>query len=60
LFRKTEHRYAEFDTKNVPVVVAATRLSNGFLEHTSFTEQTIRSTLTYRFNWSGVPVAAKY
>jgi outer membrane immunogenic protein len=58
LFWKTEYRFAQFDAKNV-TVFGPTLAPNGFLEHSAYTEQNIRSTLTYRFNW-GAPVVAKY
>jgi len=59
LFWKTEYRFSEFGSKDVPVVFNATGLPNGFLEHTHIYENSIRSELVYRFNWSG-PVIAKY
>jgi outer membrane immunogenic protein len=60
LFWKTEYRFTSFDSKDVPVLVNTTGLSNGFRERTHIYEQTIRSELVYRFNWGGAPVAARY
>ena len=59
LFWKTEYRYSMFNSKDVPVVVTATGLSNGFFERTRYTEHAVRSELVYRFNWGG-PLVAKY
>jgi outer membrane immunogenic protein len=58
LFWKTEYRFAQFNAKNV-TVFSPTLAPNGFLEHSAYTEQNIRSTLTYRFNW-GAPMIANY
>jgi outer membrane immunogenic protein len=59
LFWKTEYRFSDFNTKDVPVVFNGTGVSNGFLEHTHFYENLVRTSLVYRFNWGG-PVVAKY
>ena len=57
LFWKTEYRFTSFDSKDVPVLVNGTNLSNGFRERTHIYEQTVRSELVYRFNWGGPAVA---
>lgn len=59
LFWKTEYRFSDFNTRDVPVIVTATGLPNGFSEHTHFYENLVRTELVYRFNWGG-PLVAKY
>jgi outer membrane immunogenic protein len=59
LFWKTEYRVSEFDTKRVPLLFTATGLPTGFSGDSRKWVQTIRSELTYHFNWGG-PVVAQY
>ena len=59
LFWKTEYRFAEYDRKTLPVFFTATGLPNGVGESTRPFTHTIRSELTYHFNWGG-PLVAKY
>ena len=59
LFWKTEYRFADYNSKNVPVFATATGLPTGVLESTHNYVHTVRSELVYRFNWGGA-VVAKY
>src|SRR5260370_14233952 len=59
LFWKTEYRFSEFDTQTTPIRVFPTgALSGDSFDSTKFVH-TIRSELTYHFNWGG-PLVAKY
>jgi outer membrane immunogenic protein len=60
LFWKTEYRVSEYDTKTLPFLFTATGLATINADQSHKWVQTVRSELVYRFNWSGVPVAAKY
>ena len=58
-FVKTEYRFADYDTKDV--AVTSTGITASFVERIHPSVQTIRTTLTYRFNWGTPgPVVAKY
>jgi outer membrane immunogenic protein len=59
LFWKTEYRFSDFGTKDVPVIFTATGLPFATSERTHLFTHTVRSELVYRFNWGG-PVVAKY
>ena len=60
-FMKTEWRVAEFDRTDIAVLNNATGLP-GFNSGISFRPivQTVSTSLVYRFNWGGAPIAAKY
>jgi outer membrane immunogenic protein len=58
-FAKTEYRYADYRTRDIQLVSAATGLPVGTSERIHPYVQTIRSELVYKFNWGG-PVVAKY
>ena len=59
-FAKTEYRYADYRSRDIPVTFIATGLSaDGVSERIHPYVQTIRSELVYKFNWGG-PVVAKY
>ena len=59
-FMKTEWRVAEFDRTDIAQLSNTTNLSIG--SNISFRPivQTVSTSLVYRFNWGGVPIAAKY
>jgi outer membrane immunogenic protein len=59
LFWKTEYRVSQFDTKRVPLLSTATGLPTGFSGDATKWVQTVRTELTYHFNWGGA-VVAKY
>ncbi len=59
LFWKTEYRFSDLDSKLNTLYIAGTRISFGELIDSHKYVQSIRSELTYHFNWSG-PVVAKY
>jgi outer membrane immunogenic protein len=59
LFWKTEYRYSQFDTANVPVYLGTSAVLSNNSVSNQFTEHSVRSELVYRFNWTG-PVSAKY
>ncbi|HKS18763.1 MAG TPA: porin family protein [Bradyrhizobium sp.] len=59
LFWKTEYRFADYGTNDVPVITTATGLPTATSERTHLYTHTVRSELVYRFNWGG-PVVAKY
>jgi outer membrane immunogenic protein len=60
LFMKTEYRVAQFGTTQIGQVSNATGLP--VLDNISFhpVVQTVSTSLVYRFNWGGPPVAARY
>ncbi len=57
---KTEYRFSEFDRRDTPEFTTATGVLTGNVSRDRMYTQTITSTLTYRFNWGGAPVVAKY
>lgn len=57
---KTEYRFSEFGRRDNAEYVLATGLDNGNVSRDRVFTQTVTSTLTYRFNWGGVPISAKY
>jgi outer membrane immunogenic protein len=59
LFWKTEYRVSQFDTQTNPIRITATGLPLGVSDDSKKWVQTIRSELTYHFNWGG-PVVARY
>jgi outer membrane immunogenic protein len=59
LFWKTEYRVSAFDKKTNPIFLTSTGASAGGSIDSQKWVQTIRSELTYHFNWGG-PVVAKY
>ena len=60
-FMKTEYRSAFYDRKSVPLVVRwHQRTCWPRLPASSSWNQTICTSLVYRFNWTGAPVQAKY
>jgi outer membrane immunogenic protein len=59
LFWKTEYRVSQFDTRTDPFLATATGTTIGFADDSKKWVQTVRSELTYHFNWTG-PVVAKY
>ena len=59
-FMKTEYRAAYLDRKNLQERFDGTNLPAGFDITFKPFVQTISTSLVYRFNWSGAPIAAKY
>jgi outer membrane immunogenic protein len=57
---KTEYRFSEFDRRDNAEFVTATGVLTGNVSRDRMFTQTITSTLSYRFNWGGTPVVAKY
>jgi len=57
LFWKTEYRYSDYKSENVPYLVAGT--PTGEFEASRKYTHAVRSELVYRFNFGG-PVVAKY
>jgi outer membrane immunogenic protein len=53
LFWKTEYRYSSFHAADITEVFDATGLPTGDGVHASKHEQTVRTELVWRFNWSG-------
>jgi outer membrane immunogenic protein len=59
-FMKTEYRAAYLDRKNLQERVDGSNLPTGFDITFKPFVQTISTSLVYRFNWTGAPIAAKY
>jgi outer membrane immunogenic protein len=57
---KTEYRFSEFDWKNNNEFLVATGVNTGFFSRDKLFTQTVISTLSYRFNFGGPAVVAKY
>ncbi len=60
LYLKTEYRFSEFDRKQLNVFSTATGLPTGNAETLQPYSQSVITSLVYRFNWGGAPIAAKY
>jgi outer membrane immunogenic protein len=59
-FMKTEYRSAFYDKKSVPLLFDGTNLPVGTNLRFNSWNQTISTSLVYRFNWGGAPISAKY
>jgi outer membrane immunogenic protein len=61
-FMKTEYRVAQYDRKNIDQLGDVTGLPVGNFSTITFkpTVQTISTSIVYRFNWGGAPIAARY
>jgi outer membrane immunogenic protein len=59
-FMKTEYRSAFYDRITLPETFATTGALLGFATTFKPWTQTISTSLVYRFNWSGAPIAARY
>jgi outer membrane immunogenic protein len=59
-FWKTEYRSAFYDRKSVPELFDVTNLPAGRDLRFNNWNQTISTSLVYRFNWGGAPIAARY
>jgi outer membrane immunogenic protein len=57
---KTEYRSAFYDKKTINELFDVTNLSTGRDIRANNWNQTISTSLVYRFNWGGGPVVAKY
>ena len=53
LFWRTEYRFSQFSTADLPIVVTATGAPFGSAENMKKYEQTVTSSLVWRFNWGG-------
>lgn len=59
LFWRTEYRFAQYQSADVPVFVTATGAPFGVSEHMQKFTQTVTSGLVWRFNFGG-PIGARY
>jgi outer membrane immunogenic protein len=59
LFWKTEYRFAEYNTADLPIFTTTTGVPSGGVLHDQKFVQTVTSSLVWRFNWNW-PVAARY
>jgi outer membrane immunogenic protein len=59
LYWRTEYRFAQYQTADIPVVFTATGAPFGVSEHMQKYTQTITSGLVWRFNFGGA-LAARY
>jgi outer membrane immunogenic protein len=59
LFWKTEYRFSEFDKATNTLFITGTNLPSGISVDSQKFVHTVRSELTYHFNWGG-PLVAKY
>jgi outer membrane immunogenic protein len=57
---KTEYRFSEFDRRNNAEYNVATGVLTGAASQDKLYTHAVTSTLSYRFNWGGAPIAAKY
>jgi outer membrane immunogenic protein len=53
LFWRSEYRYSDYRSTDLPIVITATGALTGAGEHTQNRVQTITSSLVWRFNWLG-------
>jgi outer membrane immunogenic protein len=58
---KTEYRFAEYDHDDLPIfaTIAGTTVDTGARYHSEKFDQTVTTSLVWRFNWGG-PVVARY
>jgi outer membrane immunogenic protein len=56
---KTEYRSAFYNRKTIDELVNTTNVPFGTSIRSNFWDQTVSTSLVYRFNWTG-PVVAKY
>lgn len=57
---KTEYRFSEFDRRNNAEYLVATGALTGNSSQDKLYTHAVTSTLSYRFNWGGAPISAKY
>jgi outer membrane immunogenic protein len=50
-FLRSEYRYSTYQAADVPILVSATGLSSGLAVDSKKQVQSVRTELTYRFNW---------
>ena len=60
LFWKTEYRYSTYQAADIPIIITPTGTPFGYGEHVQKDVQTITSSLVWRFNWTGAPLATRY
>ena len=53
LFLKTEYRYSQYSSANVPILFTATGAQTGFTVNSSKAIQMVSTELVWRFNWFG-------
>jgi outer membrane immunogenic protein len=59
-FMKTEYRAAYFNRVTLPETFVVGGLPTGFSDTFKPLVQTVSTSLVYRFNWGGAPIAARY
>ena len=59
-FMKTEYRFAEYERVNLPESFVGGNVATGLAVSAKPIVQTVSTSLVYRFNWGGAPIAAKY
>jgi outer membrane immunogenic protein len=60
LFWRSEYRFAQYQAVDLPLLITATGAPVGFAEHSQKEVQTITTSLVWRFNWAGGPIATRY
>jgi outer membrane immunogenic protein len=53
LFLRTEYRYSSFGARDVPIIITPTGALTGVYEHNTIYEQSITTSLVWKFNWLG-------
>jgi outer membrane immunogenic protein len=56
---KTEYRFSQYRAEDTPILDTRTGLPIGLAEHQEKFQQTVTTSLVWRFNWGG-PVVARY
>jgi outer membrane immunogenic protein len=59
-FWKTEYRSAFYNQRTQDELIDGTNLPTGFAIRSNNWNQTISTSIVYRFNWGGAPLVAKY
>ncbi|MGA7718520.1 MAG: hypothetical protein WCB33_21705 [Bradyrhizobium sp.] len=59
LFLRSEYRYASYGNHDIAEVSTLTGVADGNIEHVKTVDQTVTTSLVWKFNWGG-PVMAKY
>ena len=59
LFLKTEYRYSSYGARDVPILFTPTGALTGAYEHQTKYEQSVTTSLVWRFNWGG-PISTRY
>ena len=53
LFWRTEYRFSQFGTDDIPLLIAGTGAPSGLSERTQKFTQTVTTSLIWKFNWFG-------